>query len=222
MEYKPRCSKTRRVHFQRCAPDVKKESECPDLARSIHARGEGGVGGDSHARRQDDDQQGDGGRHDHRVGGVTKNKNMDVRSLISVWEDMDTGGGGGLDAVFLSVPEGAGSGRRMSQEFESLRGKFEKLGEGETSGPGCELTNCLKQENIHIQTSFSTLCMGRNKQRARAGIILERQKLFSIFTAKTVRGGMPLVKTPANRKRGERGVQDNSVSASNPAKKMKV
>ena len=110
----------------------------------------------------------------------------------------------------------------MSQEFESLRGKFEKLGEGETSGPGCELTNCLKQENIHIQTSFSTLCMGRNKQRARAGIILERQKLFSIFTAKTVRGGMPLVKTPANRKRGERGVQDNSVSASNPAKKMKV
>ena len=61
--------------------------------------------------------------------------------------------------------------------------------------------------------------MGRNKQRARAGIILERQKLFSIFTAKTVRGGMPLVKTPANRKRG---VQDNSVSASNPAKKMKV
>ena len=133
-----------------------------DLARSIHARGEGGVGGDSHARRQDDDQQGDGGRHDHRFGGVTKNKNMDVRSLISVWEDMDTGGGGGLDAVFLSVPEGAGSGRRMSQEFESLRGKFEKLGEGETSGPGCELTNCLKQENIHIQTSFSTLCMGRN------------------------------------------------------------
>ena len=131
-----------------------------------HARGEGGVGGDSHARRQDDDQQ--GGRHDHRVGGVTKNKN--VRSLISVCEDMDTGGGGGLDAVFLLVPEGAGSGRRMSQEFESLRGKFEKLGEGETSGPGCELTNCLKQENVHIQTSFSTLCMGRNKQRARAAI----------------------------------------------------
>ena len=52
-----------------------------------------------------------------------------MRNLISVWEDMDTGGGGGLDAVFLSVPERAGSGRRMSQEFESLRGKFEKLGD---------------------------------------------------------------------------------------------
>ena len=91
------------------------------------------------------------------------------------------------------------------------------MGEGETSGPVCELTNNLKQENI--QTSFSTLCMGKGKQRARAGIILERKNLFSIFTAKTVRGGMPLAKPSANRKRGGPG---NNISKDNPTKKMKV
>ena len=61
--------------------------------------------------------------------------------------------------------------------------------------------------------------MGKGKQRARAGIVLERQKLFSIFTAKTVRGGMPLAKPSANRKR--RG-PENTVSEDNPTKKMKV
>ena len=122
-----------------------------------------------------------------------------------------------MEAVLLSVPGGAGSGRRMSQEFESLRGKFEKLGEGETSGLGCELTNNLKQGDV--QASFSTLCMGKENKRARAGIILERQSLFPIFTAKTVRGGTPLANLSANRKRG--GTK-NTVSTDNPEKKMKV
>ena len=140
-----------------------------------------------------------------------------MRNLISVWEDMDTGGGGGYEEGLLSVPQGSGSSRRVSQEFVDLRGKFEKLGEGETSDPVCELTKNLKQENI--QTTFLTLCMGKGKQRARAGIILERQKLFSIFTAKTVRGGMPLAKPFANKKRGG---QDNTVSAGNLTKNMKV
>ena len=54
---------------------------------------------------------------------------MDVRSLISVWEDMDTGGGGGLDAVLLSVPEGAGIGRKMSQEKEEQGGTDQELEE---------------------------------------------------------------------------------------------
>ena len=215
MEYKPRCSKSRRVHYQHRAPVFKKESECPDLGGPIHARVEGDGGGDRLAQGQDADHRGGGVRHGQQVGGDPENR--DVRSLISAWEDMDTGGGGGLEAVLLSAPGGAGSGRRVSREFENLRGKFEKLGEGETSGPGCALTSNLKQENM--QTSFSTLCMGKVKQRARAGVILERENLFSIFTAKTVRGGMPLAKPSANRKRGGPG---NNISEDNPKKKMKV
>ena len=70
--------------------------------------------------------------------------------------------------------------RRVSAEFVDLRGKFEKMEEGEMSGTGRSLTNYPEQENI--QTTFSTIYMGRNKQRARAGVILKKQKLFSIFT----------------------------------------
>ena len=128
MEYKPRCSKTRHVHFQHCTPIIEKENECPDLASSRHAPGGEGGGEDSHAGGQEDVQRVGGGHHDHCVGGGTKNK--DMRSLISVWEDMDTGRGGGYEEGLLSVPEGSGSSRRVSQEFVDLRGKFEKGGEG--------------------------------------------------------------------------------------------
>ena len=58
MEYKPRCSKTRRVHYQHCTPEIEKENDCPDLANSRHAPVEEGGGGDSHAGGQDDVQRG--------------------------------------------------------------------------------------------------------------------------------------------------------------------
>ena len=77
------------------------------------------------------------------------------------------------------------------------------------SGTGLRFTNHSEQENIPI--TFSTLCMGSKKQRARVGVTLKKQKLFSIFTLQTVRGNTPLAKPAANRKRGR---QENTVICS--------
>ena len=123
-------------------------------------------------------------------------KDNDMRSLISVWEVMDSGGGGVEEEGLLLLPPRSGSSRRMSQELAYLRGKFEMLGEGETSKPGCVLTKPTEQKLVPV--TFSTLGMETKKQTARAGRF--RKNLLS--SANVLRGDTLLAMSSANRKRG--------------------
>ena len=88
---------------------------------------------------------------------------------------MDTGGEVGYGEGLLSVPQGSGSSRSVSQEFVDLFEMFEKLGEGEMSGTGRMLTKSSEQETF--PSTFSTLGMGSSKQRARA-----RSKNYCVFS----------------------------------------
>ena len=94
----------------------------------------------------------------------------------------------------LLLPPRSGSSRRMSQELADLRGKFEMLGEGETSKPGCVLTKPTEQKLVPV--TFSTLGMETKKQRARAGTF--RKKLLS--SANILRGDMLLAGREDGRK----------------------
>ena len=111
-------------------------------------------------------------------------RSLDMRTLISKWEDR-AGGGEGRNELPLPTVEGGG--RRKSQDFTELILKFTDQGKKDN-----ELELSARKLDIRSSTKLSFTTLGRGAVR----------KLSYNYQQSVVgREGMPLARSSANRKR---------------------
>ena len=143
----------------------------------------------------------------------------DVNILISSWEQLNAGGGGG--GMSLKVPTGmeGKEKRRQSQEFRNLCGQFDGKERGgvetDVSGmPGRDTSRGL-------ECSFASLSGTGTSPGPRKGRGAQRKLNFvqTKLSFEVIRGSAAVVRISTNQKRGR---NTDSVEGEKGVKKMKV